>query len=275
MRQQTLFDKIFCALNKARYNVTEPLLLRWVRAVNAYDYTRTDPLVSCYVPTYNRGEVLIERAVNSILAQTYRNIEVLVIGDCCTDNTAELMNKVTDSRVRFFNIPTRGWRYPPTAENHWLAGPVVAANTALPMLRGEWIARNDDDDVWQPDHLEKLLNFAVAHDYEFVSSHYLTIINGEERIIDASKDNPPIGGTQTWLYRSYLKFFRYNINCWRKAWNRVNDTDLQERLVDAGVRCGYLEDVTTLITPRPGETQIGSKAYLGNAQQYEKFFEFR
>src|SRR5690606_29369756 len=152
-------------------------------------------------------------------------------------------------------------------------GPVVAANVALTKIRGQWIARNDDDDVWLPDHLEKLLRFARAHDYEFVSSSYVTIIDGEERVIDASKDDPPIGGTQTWLYRSYLKFMRYNINCWRKAWNRVNDTDLQERFVDAGVRCGYLEDVTTIITPRPGETQVGSKAYLGNPQKYETFFD--
>ncbi len=275
MPQQSAFNKIFCALNKARYNITEPLMLRAARNRNTYDYTRTDPLISCYVPTYNRGEVLIERAVNSILAQTYTNFELLVIGDCCTDNTPELMSKITDPRVRFYNIPKRGRRYPPTAENHWLCGPVVAANTALPMLKGQWIARNDDDDVWLPDHLEKLLGFALAHDYEFVSSDYLTIIDGQERVIDASKDNPPVGGTQTWLYRSYLRFIRYNINCWRKSWNRVNDTDLQERVVDAGVRVGYLQDVTTLITPRPGETQIGSKAYLGNTEKYEKLFDFR
>ena len=276
MAKQTPFDKVYSALNKARYNAVEPLMLRRARNLNTFDYRRTDPLISVYVPTYNRGEVLIERAVKSILAQTYENFELIVIGDCCTDNTPALMAGVTDSRVRFYNnLTKRNWRYPPTAENHWLAGPVVAANAALTQITGQWIARNDDDDVWLPDHLEKLLKVAVANDYEFVSSSYTTIIDGEERVIDSSGDNPPIGGTQTWLYRSYLKFMRYNINCWRKAWNRVNDTDIQERFVDAGVRVGYLQDVTTIITPRPGETQIGSKAYLANSQKYEKFFDFR
>lgn len=276
MAQQTTFDKFYSALNKARYSAIEPLLLRRARNLNTFDYRRTDPLISVYVPTYNRGEILIERSINSILAQTYQNFELIVIGDCCTDNTVELMAGVTDPRVRFYNnLTKRNWRYPPTAENHWLAGPVVAANAALTQIRGQWIARNDDDDVWLPDHLEKLLKVAVANDYEFVSSSYTTIVNGAEQVIDSSGDNPPIGGTQTWLYRSYLKFFRYNINCWRKAWNRVNDTDIQERFVDAGVRVGYLRDVTTIITPRPGETQIGSKAYLANSQKYEQIFDFR
>lgn len=275
MPKQSFTNKVFCWFNKARYNAIEPATLRLARLRNKTDYTQPNPLISVYVPTYNRGEVLIERAVKSILAQTHQNLELIVIGDCCTDNTADLMSEVKDPRVRFYNLTKRGWRYPPTAENHWLAGPVVAANVALTKVTGQWIARNDDDDVWLPDHLEKLLKFAQSKDYEFVSSSYLTIVEGQERVIDSSADVPPIGGTQTWLYRSYLRFMRYNINCWRKSWNRVNDTDLQERFVDAGVRVGYLPDVTTVIVPRPGETQIGSKAYLGNAQKYEKFFDFR
>ena len=73
-----------------------------------------------------------------------------------------------------------------------------------------------------------------------------------------------IGGTQTWLYRGYLKFMKYNPDCWRKKWNKVNDTDLQERMVNAGVRIGYLDEITAHVRPRPGETEVGLRAYLDN-----------
>lgn len=254
--------------------MTEPAELKRQRAANKIDYNDPNPLISIYIPTYNRGEILIERAVKSILNQTYTNFELIIVGDCCTDNTTELVNQVKDDRIRYFNIPTRGYRYPPTAINHWYNGSTVAANTALSMVRGAWIARNDDDDIWTEDHLEKLLRFAIKGDYEFVSSNYKTISSeGVENVINCSKDEIPIGGTQTWFYRSYLSFVKYNKDCWRKKWNRVNDTDLQERIFKAGARIGYLDDITTLIYPRPGETHIGSKAYLSKEKETENFYK--
>jgi glycosyltransferase involved in cell wall biosynthesis len=234
-----------------------------VRAKEGYLYTNPneDPLISVYTPTYNRANLLIERAVDSVLKQTYKNFEYIIIGDHCTDNTEDLVTKIGDQRIRFYNIPKRGYRYPPTAENHWLAGPVVAANTALRFVRGKWIARLDDDDIWTPDHLEVLLRFAQKGNYEFVSACYIAERYGKRYIVDVKQEKPRIGGTQTWLYRSYLRFFRYNINCWRKSWNRVNDTDLQDRMFRAGVRMGFLDRVVAYVLPRPGEETIGLEAY--------------
>jgi glycosyltransferase involved in cell wall biosynthesis len=258
---------------KSTYAIIEPILLKYYRKFNKIDYENSNPLISVYVPTYNRGSILVERAVKSILSQTYKNFELIIIGDCCTDNTTELVESIKDSRIRYYNIPTRGYRYPPSAINHWFNGSTVASNVALTMIQGDWIARNDDDDIWTEDHLEKLVNFAIKNNLEFVSSNYKTICEGVEKIIDSSKNDIPIGGTQTWLYRSYLKFIKYNPDCWRKKWNRVNDTDLQERIFKAGARIGYLNEVTTIIYPRPGEIHIGSKAYLSKKDEYEKFYQ--
>jgi glycosyltransferase involved in cell wall biosynthesis len=241
------------------------------------DYNNPDetPLISVYTPTYNRAELLIERAVDSVLKQAYNNFEFIIIGDHCTDKTEEMLSKINDPRIRFYNIPKRGYRYPPTAENHWLAGPVVAANTALSMVRGRWIARIDDDDIWTPDHMEVLLKFAQQGNYEFVSSSYITERYGERILVDVKDENPRIGGTQTWLYRSYLKFMRYNINCWRKSWNRVNDTDLQDRMYKAGVRMGFLDQVTCYVLPRPGESTVGLEAYRASEERMNRHFEFK
>lgn len=262
--KRTTADRLISALLAVRYTLTEPVLLKMARQREShlYDDGNSDPLISVYTPTYNRARILMERALPSVLAQTYKNFEFIVVGDCCTDDTEDRVSSIKDPRIRFFNIPERGYRYPPTPENHWFAGPVVAANTALGMVRGRWIARIDDDDTWTPDHLELLLRFAQAKKYEFVSASYIAESHGERRVVDVRDENPRIGGTQTWLYRSYLSFFRYNINCWRKGWNRVNDTDLQDRMHRAGVCMGFLDRVVAYVLPRPGEVTVGLEAYI-------------
>jgi len=275
--KRTWQDKVISGLIGFYYNLTEPVLLWLARTRHEAEYQPDDlePLISVYIPTYNRAELLMSRAVPSVLAQTYKNFELIIVGDHCTDNTAELVSKINDPRIIFYNLPTRDYRYPPTAENHWLAGPVVPANQALKMVKGQWIARIDDDDIWTPDHLEALLRFAQKGNYEFVSSSYETERHGQKILVDVKDENPRIGGTQTWLYRSYLKFFKYNINCWRKSWNRVNDTDLQDRFYKAGVRLGFLERVTARILPRPGETTVGLEAYKLSENAKLKHFEFK
>ncbi len=290
-RKQTLVDRLICGFNDARYGLTEPVMLRLARLLNERYYKNGGdaPLISVYTPTYNRAEILLERALPSVLAQTYKNFEYIIVGDCCTDNTAELVAKIKDPRVRFYNLPTRGYRYPPTVENHWFAGPVIAANRALGMVKGKWIARLDDDDIWTPDHLEELLRFAQAGDYEFVSAQVTEERYGQLQIAEgyeaqssyytrvekpARGANPKIGGTATWLYRSYLKFFKYNINCWRKSWNRVNDLDLVRRIFKAGARMGNLAKPLVWNIPRPGETTTGLEAYQASKNDKLKHFEF-
>jgi glycosyltransferase involved in cell wall biosynthesis len=260
------------------YSIKEKLLIRVYRI--QYDdnlFNTKNPLISVYVPTYNRGNILISRAVPSVLNQTYKNFEFIILDDGSTDNTAELIASLNDSRIRYIKIDRKGYRYPNKSIYHWLAGPVIAANAGLLNVKGSWIARIDDDDEWTVDHLSKLLTFAVNGNFEFVSSHLKMVEkSGVERVItafDNPQDRTGIGGTQTWLYRSYLGKFRYNINCWRKSYFKVNDTDLQFRIYNANARIGYLEEVTAIIKPRPDEDYIGSKAYLSSPEKYEKFYE--
>jgi len=276
INKRSAVDKLISRFLSLWYNASEPVILSILRLRMKGFYKKNyEPLISVYTPTYNRGDILIDRALKSVLSQTYKNFEYIIIGDHCTDNTAQLIQDVGDPRIIFYNIPKRGYRYPPTAENHWLAGPVVAANTALKMINGSWIARIDDDDIWSDDHLEVLLKYAQAGDYEFVSSAYEAERDGVRYVVDVMDETPRIGGTQTWLYRSYLKFMKYNIQCWRKEWNRVNDTDLQERIGKAGVKTGFLDKVTCYILPRPGETEIGLKAYITNEKEKEVHYKFK
>jgi glycosyltransferase involved in cell wall biosynthesis len=276
-RKRTVQDKIISGLNSLRYSISEPIKLRYYRSKydHLYKDSKEKPLVSVYTPTYNRAQLLIDRAVSSVLKQTYKNFELIIIGDHCTDNTEELISQIDDPRIRFYNLPKRKRRYPDEVMMHWFAGPVVAANKALEMVRGKWIARLDDDDIWTPDHIESLLRFAKKGQYEFVSASIMTERHGEHILLDVKDVHPRIGGTQTWLYRSYLRFFKYNINCWRKSWNRVNDYDIQDRMFRAGVRMGFLDKIVTYVLPRPGETTIGSEAYKLTVSDKSEHFKFK
>ena len=290
VRKRTLSDKVISNLNSLRYAVTEPLKLRKERAQYGHLYGDIDekPLVSVYINTLNRAQILIERAVPSVLSQTYQNLELLVVGNHCTDNTEELLSKIDDPRLRFCNLPSRKRRHPDDIEIYWLLGGSAAANKGLDMLKGKWIAWLGDDDVWAPDYIEKLLHFAQKEKYEFVSAQYIEKRFGKEKVVDGERangpyhtrkpadpndDSPKIGGIQTWLYRSYLRFFKFNQNCWRKGWNRPVDVDLYLRMYHAGVNMGYLEEVVAYVLPRPGEETVGLDAY--KLTEKEKLAQFR
>ena len=86
---------------------SERLLLEQARHQQEAFYSAPgrDPLVSVIIPTWNRAELLIARTLPSVLAQTHGNLEIIVVGDCCTDNTAEMIASIGDPRVIFFNLP--------------------------------------------------------------------------------------------------------------------------------------------------------------------------
>lgn len=100
------------------------------------------PKITVIVPAYN-SEIFIQTTLSSILAQTWSNLEVLVVDDCSTDATAEVVKEYQrkDTRVRLLATPTN-------------SGPYVARNTALAVATGEFITTNDADDWSHPEKLE-------------------------------------------------------------------------------------------------------------------------
>ena len=104
------------------------------------------PLVSIVVATYNRSAVL-RHALESALASTVQDLEVLVVGDHCTDDTETVVSAIGDPRIRFVNLPTNcGDQSGPT-------------NHALRLATGQYVAFLNQDDLYFPDHLER----AIAH----------------------------------------------------------------------------------------------------------------
>lgn len=110
------------------------------------------PLISVVIPAFNRGKV-ISYCLNSILAQTYENIEVIVVDDCSTDSTVAIVNNHPDSRVRCIVLEKN-------------AGAQAARNRGIKEAKGEWIAFQDSDDEWLPDKLERQISVLMGLDYD-------------------------------------------------------------------------------------------------------------
>ena len=101
-------------------------------------------MVSVIIPTYNRSRT-IERAIRSVLIQTYTDLEVIVVDDCSTDNTADIVHCIKDDRVKYFRLECN-------------QGACVARNVGIDMAKGDYIAFQDSDDEWMAEKLEKVLS---------------------------------------------------------------------------------------------------------------------
>ncbi|WP_254522233.1 glycosyltransferase family 2 protein [Natrinema caseinilyticum] len=100
--------------------------------------------VSVVLPTYNRADI-IDRAIESVLSQSYEDFELLIIDDCSTDRTVDVVKKYTDPRITLIRHD----------ENK---GGGAARNTGIQNAAGDYIAFIDSDDSWAPDKLEKQIN---------------------------------------------------------------------------------------------------------------------
>lgn len=115
-------------------------------------------LVSIIMPNYN-GEKFLRETIDSVLAQTYQNWEILLVDDCSTDSSLEIAQSFGDGRIRIF-------------QNEQNGGAAVSRNYALREAKGKWIAFLDSDDLWRPEKLERQLKFMAENNYHFSYTEY-------------------------------------------------------------------------------------------------------
>lgn len=108
------------------------------------------PRVSVVIPVYNRGKYIAE-TVGSVLAQTFKDIEVIAVDDGCTDNSRAVLESFGPA-VQVLEHPNRSNR-----------GQSASINLGMRAARGEFIAVLDSDDLWAPDKLERQLAYFDAH----------------------------------------------------------------------------------------------------------------
>jgi len=125
--------------------------------------SKNEALVSIVMPAYNCGKYVVE-AINSVLAQTYRNWELLVLDDGSKDNTLRIIEEFSQKDSRIKAVP-----------NGKNMGVSATRNRGIELASGEWIAFLDSDDMWKPEKLEKQFEIVEkeAAEFLFTGSSYI------------------------------------------------------------------------------------------------------
>lgn len=117
--------------------------------------------VSIIMPTYNSADYVAE-SINSIIAQSYENWELLITDDHSSDNTIQVLSTLAekDSRIKIFQMPKN-------------VGAGVARNKSILEANGRFIAFCDSDDIWKPEKLSVQLDFMISNDVKICYSSYI------------------------------------------------------------------------------------------------------
>lgn len=157
-----------------------------------------DGLVSVIMPSWNTGKFIAE-SIQSVIDQTYKNWELLIVDDCSTDNTDEVVSSFNDKRIKYLKNETN-------------LGAALTRNRALREAQGEWIAFLDSDDLWAPEKLEKMIKFMKENNYSFAYHEYEKIeeeskplnvyVSGPEIVTKRKMYNYGYPGCLTFMYNA-------------------------------------------------------------------------
>lgn len=119
-------------------------------------------LVSIVMPSYNTSKFIAE-SIESVLAQTYENWELIIVDDCSSDTTEDVVKSyLKDERIIFL-------------QNKKNCGAAISRNIAIQKAKGKWIAFLDSDDLWLPQKLEKQIRFMKENKLNFTYTKYIEI----------------------------------------------------------------------------------------------------
>lgn len=121
-------------------------------------------LVSIVMPSYNTARYIGE-TIESVQKQTYKNWELIIVDDCSTDNSMDVIRSFNEPRIRLL-------------QNKKNSGAAISRNYALREAKGKWVAFLDSDDTWAPEKLEKQIRFMEEHSYAFTFTDYRVCLNG-------------------------------------------------------------------------------------------------
>lgn len=208
-------------------------------------------LVSVVIPTYNREKV-IKQCLNSILNQTYKNLEVIVVDDASIDDTEHVVRSIKDSRLKYIRLNENSHGTKPR-------------NIGIRAATGEYIAFLDSDDTWLPNKIERQLAFMKKNDYTDVLSFTGIIVSNNftqktvikrdlkegEHIIDYIINE---GWVQCGTFMCSSKIAKKTE--FSPTVRKHQDWDFCYRLSKNNARFIYLEEALTVYNMDEGNNQI-------------------
>lgn len=170
---------------------------------------KNNPLVSIIIPTYNRAS-LIGKTIDSIIAQTYKNWEIIIVDDGSSDNTYKIIEPyLCDLRIRFFNRPSDRAK-----------GGNAARNYGYEISRGEFVKWLDSDDLLISNCLERQIEFVKEgkEDVIFCRSRFFVQKHNSKRILQKEYWHPNFPLVGNYLENFILGKIRFSNNdgLWRR-----------------------------------------------------------
>ena len=196
------------------------------------------PIISVVLPVYN-GERFLAEAIDSILAQTYTNFELIVLDDGSTDGSQQIVREYEkrDARMRVI-----------VRENRGLA---TTLNDSIDIARGAWIARMDQDDIALPHRFMRQLEWIEGTGADIAGSWIQRFGTSDKRVVRLQETDEaikmemlfcsPFAHPTVMMRTALVKQLRYD-----SAWEKAEDYDLWERAAEAGWRMTNVPEVLLL-----------------------------
>jgi hypothetical protein len=178
-------------------------------------FKKPNPLVSIIVTTYNNSNYLINIALKSILNQTYKNLQIIVIADHSTDDTDIQMSKIKDTRIIYKNLSERP-NYPKGVRQRWTVAGAVPHNLGLELSTGDFITYCDHDDAFTPDRIDKLIEFSRQNQCDLI--HHPFHIGTPDNVYTYNDSASLICGkitTSAVFHHSWFKQLPVDLTCWK------------------------------------------------------------
>ena len=191
----------------------------------------SEPLISVIVPVYNVEEYL-DQCLESIVGQSYRHLEILVVDDGSTDSSGDMCDRWAerDERIRVFHQPNGGLS--------------AARNTALNAMTGEWVTMVDSDDVLHPDATAILFDTIQREQADMVIGGYMTVAEDETPKWPKQTEKDNI--CQTYSQQEAILAIFYQRGLDHSAWTRIYRASLFD---DIRYPVGQLYEDLAIIYP--------------------------
>ena len=199
-----------------------------------------EPLVTVRIPTYGSADLLVQRAIPSVLNGAYQNVELLVCSDGPQPHAREAVEAIEDPRVRYVELPERP-SYPSSPFSFWRVAGIAAINRLLDEARGDVIAPLDHDDAFTRDHIPVLLDALRRKSADFSYGPAMTEwINGAWSLL--GEEPLAHGGIvhATVMYTRRLAHMRYDADAWLR--DEPGDWNLWRRMRDTGAGVAFVPD---------------------------------
>jgi hypothetical protein len=204
-------------------------------------FTEAEPLVSVVIPTYTSFDTLRDRAIPSVLAQSYENWEIVVVGDAAPPETERVVASFGDNRIVYANLTVRG-PYPEDPYDRWNVTPVPPYNAAVQRARGRWISPFADDDALRPHALELMIETVKHQRYEVCYGKLNCILEDGRQVVFGTFPPAHAGfGLQGGIYHAGLSFIEQELGYY--LFDLPNDWAMARRMLRAGARFGFVDDV--------------------------------